>query len=58
MCRDGKWRSFDTATVPPAEAGVWAWRKGWGMEEQELVRGKRLHYCASYDRPNLAPWDR
>lgn len=58
MCRDGKWRSFDTKTVPAAPFGVWAWRKTWGMEEQEHVPGKGLHYCARHLSPNLAPWDR
>ena len=58
LCRDGRWRTFDTRTIPAAPTGVWAWRKHHGMEEQELVTGKRLHYCSHYNRPNLAPWDR
>lgn len=50
LCRDGRWRTFETATVPTAPAGVWAWRKTWGMEEQELVPGHVLHFCAEYTR--------
>jgi hypothetical protein len=36
--------------VPAAPVCVWAWRKGQGMQEQELVPGKRLHYCVEYNR--------
>ncbi len=48
LCRDGRWRTFERATVPAAPTGVWAWRRTWGMEEQELVPGHLLHYCAGY----------
>lgn len=58
ICRDGKWRTFETRTVPAAPFGVWAWRKTWGMEEQDRIAGKTLHYCAQYDKPDVAPWDR
>jgi hypothetical protein len=54
ICRDGRWRSFDTQTVPAADKGVWAWRKRYGMEEQELVSGKQFHYCAEYRRVDPA----
>lgn len=50
ICRDGKWRSFEMRLVPPAPANVWAWRKRYGMEEQDLVHGHFLHYCADYNR--------
>jgi hypothetical protein len=46
ICRDGRWRTFDTRRVPAAERCVWAWRKRLGMEEQDLVPGHLLHYCA------------
>jgi hypothetical protein len=48
LCRDGRWRTFDEQLCDPAPAGVWAWRKRWGMEETELVPGRRLHFCAEY----------
>lgn len=48
ICFDGKWRSFDPQDMPAAPAGVWAWRRRQGMQEQDLVPGKRLHYCAEY----------
>lgn len=48
ICSDGKWRSFDQETFPAAPQNVWAWRKHEGMQEQNLVPGKRLHYCAEY----------
>jgi len=50
ICRDGRWRTFNPDPQPPAPAGVWAWRKRWGMEEQEIVPGHRLHFCAEYAR--------
>lgn len=50
ICRDGKWRSFEPRRVPAAAALVWAWRKRHGMEEQDLVPGHHLHYCAEYAR--------
>lgn len=58
LCSDGRWRTFDLATHPAAPVCIWAWRKHQGMQEQELIPGKRLHYCAAYTKPNLAPWDR
>lgn len=48
ICRDGRWRPFDTTDHPPAEHGVWQWRKKHGMEEQELVAGKHVHICPAY----------
>lgn len=52
-CSDGRWRSFDLVTFPAAPTCVWAWRRHHGMQEQELVPGKRLHFCPEYDRPDL-----
>jgi hypothetical protein len=48
ICRDGRWRTFETATVPAAAVNVWAWRKHLGMEETDLVDGHRLHFCVEY----------
>lgn len=48
ICSDGKWRSFETGTFPAAPTCIWAWRKHTGMQEQEHVPGKRLHYCTEY----------
>jgi hypothetical protein len=50
MCRDGRWRTFEIDLCGPAEHNVWAWRKRHGMEEQDIVRGYRLHFCAEYGR--------
>lgn len=58
ICRDGRWRPFETELVEKAPREVWAWRKREGMEEQDLVAGHLLHFCAAYHSPNLAPWDR
>jgi len=58
VCSDGKWRSFGTDTVPAAPALVWAWRKHQGMQEQELVPGKLLHFCAGYSALAAALPDR
>lgn len=54
ICRDGRWRSFELAEHPAAVAGVWAWRKRQGMEEQDRVPGHVLHYCAERSRLNAA----
>jgi hypothetical protein len=48
ICRDGRWRSFEKDLCDPAPHNVWAWRKRHGMEEQDLVRGYHLHFCAEY----------
>lgn len=53
ICSDGRWRSFETRTVPAAPTCVWAWRKRQGMQEQEHVPGKPLHFCTEYDRLDL-----
>lgn len=45
VCRDGRWRTFDLIDTPAHTSGVWAWRRHLGMEEQELVPGKRQHHC-------------
>lgn len=50
ICSDGKWRTFELATFPAAPEHVWAWRKHEGMQEQELIPGKHLHFCAEYSR--------
>lgn len=48
VCIDGRWRTFEKLTVPAAPIGVWAWRRHQGMQEQDLVPGKGLHYCPQY----------
>lgn len=48
ICRDGRWRPFDTRQFPAADNSVWAWRKRHGMEEQELVPGHHIHLCPAY----------
>jgi hypothetical protein len=54
ICSDGRWRLFGTETLPAAERGVWGWRRRQGMQEQEHVPGKGLHYCPQYrDRPGV-----
>lgn len=55
LCRDGRWRTFDPTRVPPAPSGVWAWRKTWGMEEQDQFPGYRLHFCAEYGDSHGGP---
>lgn len=49
ICRDGRWRSFERELMPVSPHGVWAWRKRIGMEETDIARGYRLHFCAEYD---------
>lgn len=48
ICRDRRWRPFETRRIDPGPAGVWSWRKGIGMEEQDLFPGYGIHYCADY----------
>lgn len=56
VCRDGRWRPFETELVERAEREVWAWRKREGMEEQDLTRGYHIHYCADFhDRIPATP---
>lgn len=58
-CDDRKWRTFELPDYPPTEEGIWVWHNRHGMQEyarfgrpprpgEELVPGKRLHYCAEY----------
>lgn len=48
ICSDGRWRPFETRTIPAGPFGVWAWRKHQGMQEQELVPGHPIHYCPAF----------
>jgi transglutaminase-like putative cysteine protease len=56
-CDDGHWRTFDPADADPTTEGVFVWHNRHGMQEyarfgrppqpgEQLVPGKRLHYCA------------
>lgn len=49
LCRDGRWRTFDSNLTQAAPANVWAWRRHLGMEETDRAPGYRLHFCAEYD---------
>lgn len=54
ICRDGRWRPFETPLVSRADREVWTWRKKEGMEEQDITAGYHIHYCADYfDRMDL-----
>jgi hypothetical protein len=48
ICRDGRWRPFETELQPVPSPHAWAWRKNYGMEETEIVRGRLIHYCADF----------
>lgn len=58
ICRDGRWRPFETELQPVPLPFAWAWRKRVGMEETDRVRGHVIHYCADYHdrafRPGLS----
>jgi hypothetical protein len=55
ICRDGRWRPFETREQAAGTPGTWAWRKTYGMEETELARGRSIHYCAVFhDRIDTA----
>ena len=57
ICRDGRWRPFETKRQPTPLPFAWAWRKRIGMEETDRVPGHLIHYCADYhDRIDLAPF--
>lgn len=48
ICRDGRWRPFETYEHPAAEHSVWAWRKRYGMEETDRTSGYVIHKCADF----------
>lgn len=48
ICRDGRWRPFETSEQPKGTPGTWAWRKRQGMEETDLATGHGIHYCADF----------
>lgn len=48
ICRDGRWRTFDPDLVPAMPAGIWAWRKRYGMEETDRTSGYVIHKCADF----------
>ncbi len=48
ICRDGRWRPFETRQLPPGTCGAWAWRKRQGMEETDRAPGHSIHYCADF----------
>jgi hypothetical protein len=51
-CRDGRWRPFESERQRTPVPFAWAWRKGYGMEETDVVPGHLIHYCADFhDRP-------
>lgn len=48
VCRDGRWRPFETKRQAVPVSFAWAWRKRHGMEETDHVCGHLIHYCADY----------
>lgn len=55
VCRDGRWRPFEPKLQEVPLPFAWAWRKGHGMEETDVVRGHFIHCCADFhDRPLAA----
>ena len=48
ICRDGRWRPFETERQIVPVPFAWAWRKHYGMEETDAVCGHLIHYCADY----------
>ena len=50
LCRNGRRRTFEKRQRPAAPSGVWAWRRGWGIEETDRAPGYVPHYCAERSR--------
>ncbi len=48
ICRDGRWRPFETRRQPTPLPFTWAWRKRIGMEETDRVPGHLIHPCPAY----------
>ena len=54
ICRDGRWRAFETDRQPLPLPFAWAWRKRVGMEETDRVAGHLLHPCPEFHDRALA----
>ncbi len=48
ICRDGRWRPFETERQAVPLPFACAWRKRHGMEETDRVPGHLIHPCADY----------
>ncbi len=48
ICRDGRWRPFETRRQLVSLSFAWAWRKRHGMEETDRVPGHLIHPCPAY----------